>query len=65
MLRASGLEWVALRLPRLTDGPAAGDFAIGYPMIGPKLVVSRADLATAMLQQLVDNQWIGKAPIIG
>ena len=64
LLRGSGLEWVAVRLPRLVDEPGTGDWRLGHPQMGPKLVVSRADLAEAMLKQLSDDTWVGKAPII-
>jgi putative NADH-flavin reductase len=63
LLRESGLDWVALRLPRLTDDPPAGDYKLGYN-VSPSLKASRADVAAAMLDQLTDDTYVGHAPII-
>ena len=63
LLQSSDLDWVAIRLPRLTDDPASG-YQLGFPNPGPGLVVSRADLAAAMLDQVTANDWLRKAPII-
>jgi putative NADH-flavin reductase len=63
LLRESGLDWVALRLPRLTDDPPTGDYELGY-RVSPGFKASRADVATAMLDQLTDDTYVGRAPII-
>lgn len=63
LLQGSDLDWVAIRLPRLTDDPASG-YELGFPNPGPSLAVSRADLAAAMLDQLTNDTWPRKAPII-
>lgn len=63
LLQSSDRDWVAIRLPRLTDDPASG-YQLGFPNPGPGLVVSRADLAAAMLDQVTANDWLRKAPII-
>ena len=63
LLRESGLEWVALRLPRLTNEPPSGDYTLGYS-VSPGFKASRADIADAMVDQLTDDTYVGHAPII-
>jgi nucleoside-diphosphate-sugar epimerase len=63
LLRESGRDWVALRLPRLTDDPPSGDYTLGY-RVSPGFKASRADVAAAMLDQLTDDTYVGRAPII-
>lgn len=65
ILHESGLEWVAVRVPRLTDDPATGKIIAGFwgqEGIGSSL--TRADLAAFMLAQLHENAWLGKAPVV-
>jgi hypothetical protein len=63
LLRQSGLDWVALRFPRLTDEPATGGYELSYD-IKPSYKISRADVARAMLDQVTDDAYIGHAPIV-
>jgi putative NADH-flavin reductase len=63
LLRESGLDWVALRLPRLIDEPPTGDYELGYS-VSPASKATRADVAAAMLDQLTDDTYVGHAPII-
>lgn len=65
ILQESGLEWVAVRVPRLTDDPATGKIIAGFwgqEGIGSSL--TRADLAAFMLAQLDEDTWLGKAPVV-
>ncbi len=64
LLFNSPLDWVAVRLPRLTDEPATGSYQVGNLKVGPSLKISRADLADFMLKQLTDNTYLRQAPII-
>jgi putative NADH-flavin reductase len=64
-IRASSLDWVILRPPRLVDGPAAGKYQIGANLVsgfGAKL--TRADLATALLDQLDSNKFLHATPTV-
>lgn len=63
LLRESGLAWVALRFPRLTDEPATGEYTLSYD-IKPRYKITRADVARAMLDQVTDDTYIGHAPIV-
>ncbi len=63
-LRDSGLDWTAVRPPRLTSGPRTGRYRIGYGHnVGRS--ISRADAADAMLRLVTDPQSIGQPAGIG
>ena len=64
LLQQSGLDWVAIRASRLTEGPRTGRYRLGYPKLGPNLAVSREDLAACLLAQASDDTWLRQAPII-
>ena len=65
LLRASGLDWVLVRPPLLTNGPRLGKYRAGFD-IPIKLFssVSRRDVADFMLKQLTDDTYLNKAPTI-
>jgi uncharacterized protein YbjT (DUF2867 family) len=62
ILRASGLDWTAIRPPRLTDKPPRGTYrtASGQNLRGG-LSVPRADVADLMLKVLGQPETIGQA----
>lgn len=64
ILQDSNLEWVAARVPRLTDEPAKGSVRAFLGNPSPLLHVTRADLADFMLQQLSSDEWVRQAPIV-
>lgn len=64
VLNSSGLDWVAVRIPRLTDGPATGVVRAFLGNPSPSMKVTRADVADFMLKQLTETQWLRQAPII-
>jgi uncharacterized protein YbjT (DUF2867 family) len=55
ILGASDTDWTVFRPPRLTNGPLTGQArtAVGKPLPGGRMV-SRADLAAAMLAAIND-----------
>ncbi|HEX8846063.1 MAG TPA: SDR family oxidoreductase [Pyrinomonadaceae bacterium] len=65
LVRESGLDWVLVRPPLLTNGTRRGRYRAGFD-IPIKLFssVSRADVAEFMLKQLTDDTYLGKAPTI-
>lgn len=63
-VRASNIDWTIVRVPMLTDGPAQGQVKVGYVGKGPGARLSRADMATFMLDEAQKNQWVGRAPAI-
>jgi putative NADH-flavin reductase len=64
VLENSGLEWVAVRVPRLLDAPATGQVYAGYWQAGVGFSLTRADLADFMLAQLHEDTWLRQAPVV-
>lgn len=64
LIRASDLDWVLVRAPRLTNKPRTGDYRAGYLKLGPKSNISRADVADFMLRQISEDTYLKQAPMI-
>lgn len=64
LIRRSGLEYVLVRGPRLTDGPYTGGYKVGFIGKGSGTQASRADVADFMLKQLTSEAWLGRAPLV-
>ncbi len=64
VLESSKVDWVAARVPRLTDDAATGSVKAFFGNPSPSQKITRADPADFMLKQLTENQWLGQAPII-
>lgn len=64
VLEDSELDWIAVRVPRLTDNPATGSVKAFLGNASPAMKVTRADLADFMLKQLSSDQWCRQAPIL-
>ena len=64
VLRASGLEWIAVRPALVTDGPHTGVFRVGPDVLRPAARISRADIADFMLAQAVEPTFANQAPFI-
>ena len=62
--RRSGLDWTAVRAPRLTNDPRTGDYETGYLSMGPGHSVARADVADYMLRLATSSEAVGQAPMI-
>jgi putative NADH-flavin reductase len=61
-LADSGLDWTAVRPPRLTNGPETGAYRTAYGRnLRRGLTVSRADVAHLMLAVLGQPETIGEA----
>ena len=61
----STLDWILVRPTRLINGPLTAQFRVsekGRPKGGG--VISRADLAFFILNQVSSNDWVHKKPII-
>ncbi|MEU9075091.1 SDR family oxidoreductase [Kitasatospora sp. NPDC004745] len=59
VLRASGLDWTAVRPPRLTDGPGRGHYRRSVDSGPPTSSVSRSDVARAMLDLVAAPETFG------
>ena len=64
VVRASGLDWTVVRVPRLSDGPKTGRVRGGNTPPGPQHAVSRADAAAFALEQLTDERYVQRAPMV-
>lgn len=62
VVRASTLDWTILRPAAFTDGPATGAYRRGFgPDDRTSLKISRADVAHALLAEVVDPAGVGRA----
>lgn len=64
VIKKSGLEWVIVRGPMLTDEPHTGEYRVGYVGKNSGSKVSRADVADFMLGQLTSGEYLGQAPMV-
>ena len=64
VIKASGLEWVIVRGPRLTEGPKKGGYRVGMVGKNSGTQVSRADLAEFMLAQLTTDTHLRQTPVV-
>jgi putative NADH-flavin reductase len=65
VVRSSDREWIVVRGPRLTDGAKTGKYRVGYVGAESGTQISRADLATFMVQQAVNgSSWVNKMPMV-
>ena len=64
---SSGLDWTVVRGPRLTEGDARGrERTKVLANVGPDsgTQVSRADLATALLDMVEQGTWVRQMPVV-
>ena len=64
VLHKSGLDWVIVRGPRLTEGPHTGKYRVGWVGVNTGTSISRADIADFMLKQVTDTTYLHQAPMI-
>lgn len=64
VVRESDLNWTLARAPRLNDKPGTGQIKVGYAGKGPGTQLSRADFAQFILEQISDETWSRKAPMV-
>jgi uncharacterized protein YbjT (DUF2867 family) len=62
---SSGLDWTIVRPGLLTNGPATGRYRVlTMPQEWRVGLISRADVADFLVQQVDDRALIGKAPVL-
>ncbi|MCE7998239.1 MAG: SDR family oxidoreductase [Rhodobiaceae bacterium] len=63
-IRQSNLDWITVRPAAFTDGPTTGDYRLGFPQTETSLAlkISRADVASVMLQQMTSDLFLHKSP---
>lgn len=64
VIRESGLEWVVVRGPRLTEGEKKGEYRVGLIGKNSGTSISRADLAGFMLDQVTDDAHLRQMPVV-
>lgn len=65
ILIRSNLKYTLVRPGRLTNGPARGNVKASLDGKGVSTSISRKDVASFMTDQIEDDGWTRKAPIIG
>jgi hypothetical protein len=63
LIRASALEWIIVRAPILTNGPAAKHYRSGEDLVSEKFATAlpRADVAAFLLSQLTQARFVRKS----
>ena len=63
-IQQSNLDSNTVRPAAFTDGPATGDYKLGFPESESSLAlkISRADVASVMLQQMTADTYLHKSP---
>ena len=64
VLRDSGLDWVIVRGPRLTNEPRQGHYRVGWVGVNASTKISRADLADFILKQVEDDSYLHQMPFL-
>ncbi len=64
VLRNSGLDWVIVRGPRLTEDPKKGEYRVGWVGVNAGTKVGRADLADFVVQLVEDSQYDHQMPFV-
>ncbi len=64
VIKASDLDWVIVRGPRLTEGPKRGGYRVGMVGKNSGTRISRADLAEFMLEQTADDSRLRRMPMV-
>lgn len=64
VLRQSGLRWIIVRGPRLTDEPRRGQYRVGWVGVNASTSIGRADLADFLLMQVEDEQFVEQMPFV-
>lgn len=64
-IRGLPLEWVLVRPTRLTDEPARQNYEVSVGWAEVPEGISRADVATFMLEQVQGRRYVRLSPVIG
>jgi putative NADH-flavin reductase len=60
----SGVQWVIVRAPRLTNAPARGAYRIGWVGVNASTQISRGDLADFILTLVENESYDGSMPFV-
>ncbi|MEM9984711.1 MAG: SDR family oxidoreductase [Bacteroidota bacterium] len=63
-IKESGLTWVIVRGPMLTNGPKLGTYRVGWVGVNASTKIARPDLADFLLKQVEDDQFHFQMPFV-
>jgi putative NADH-flavin reductase len=64
VIRATDLDWVLVRPPRIVEGEATGNYDV-LPDQPPGNSITQGDVAHMMLRCIDGDEWVGRGPIPG
>jgi putative NADH-flavin reductase len=64
VLEDSGLKWIIVRGPRLTNDEPKGDYRVGWVGVNASTKIARADLANFILKQVESNEYLYTMPFV-
>ncbi len=64
VLADSGLKWIIIRAPRLTNGSKKGAYRVGWVGVNASTQIARADLADFILKQVEDDHYLYQMPFV-
>ena len=64
VLAKSGLKWIIIRGPRLTNEPRQGHYRVGWVGVNASTKIGRADLADFILEQVENDQFLFQMPFV-
>jgi putative NADH-flavin reductase len=64
VLQSSGVKWVIVRGPRLTNDPKKGEYRVGWVGVNASTKISRTDLADFILTQVEDERFNYQMPFV-
>lgn len=64
VLDESGLKWIIVRGPRLTNDEPKGEYRVGWVGVNASTKIARADLADFILAQVEDDKYIHQMPFV-
>jgi putative NADH-flavin reductase len=64
VLEGSGLKWMIVRGPRLTNDAPKQDYRVGWVGVNATTKISRADLADFIVKQVESDEYIHQMPFV-
>lgn len=64
VLASSGLKWIIVRGPRLTNAAKKGVYRVGWVGVNASTQIARADLADFILKQVEDDSFLYQMPFV-
>lgn len=63
-LERSGLDWIIVRAPRLTEDEEQGNYRVGWVGVNASTKIARADLADFILKQVIQDKFLHQMPFV-